>query len=214
MIEMNTIHYYFGEKCLEQAFTECYSVIFAELTTEKAMQLSNQVIIEHTIDDDDQNSEFYKEYFEDGDIYIETPRQLKRAIEYLVADYCTQEDIVAIYLNEKDILNRLDDILIELEDNDSVTKDFSITLYKNSNAETLFNVIFARGIQFIDISNNEETIDYIIDYDDFDYSAITEFIDQIIMHIAPDFDFQFDHIDGETQSDKEFLDLYYKFDKK
>jgi hypothetical protein len=204
---MNTIHYYFGEECLKTAFEECYSVIFAELTTEKAFNLNKNVeIIEDLYN--------YEDELKNDEMLIETPTQLKRAIEYIVADYCTQEDIVAIYLNEKDILNRLDDILTDLEEKDSVTKDFSITLYKNSNAETLFNVIFARGIQFIDVSNDEETIDYIIDYEDFDYSAITDFIDQTIMHIAPDYDFSFDHIGGETQSDKEFLDLYYKFDKK
>jgi hypothetical protein len=205
MIEMNTIYYYFAEKCLKEAFEECYSAIFAELNTEKAFNLNKNVeIIEDLYN--------YEDELKDDEMLIESPLQLKETIEYLIEE-CNL-DIVNVFITEKEILDRLDGILTDLEEKDSVTKDFSITLYKNSNAETLFNIMFARAITLLNVSNYEETIDYIIDYEDYDYSAITDFIDQTIMHIAPDYDFSFDHIGGETQSDKEFLDLYYHFDKK
>jgi hypothetical protein len=208
---MNTTHYYFAEKCLKEAFIACKAAIFSELTSSKAIELERNVIVEDLIADHIEENKIFAE----NEITIENGSQLKDQVAFLITEF--NVDLVNIYITESDIQQRINVIIEELSESeeDHIIKDFSIEFVVNSNAETLFNVMFSRQSKLENVSNDENEVENIIDYEDYDYTLIFDKINDCLEFTErTGFDYEYDHTGGDVGNNEEYLEFYYKFTKK
>jgi hypothetical protein len=203
---MNKTKYYFTEKCLYEAFQACYSVIFAELNTQNAFILERDVSM--------YNHAKNAEYTE-NEICIDSVSVLKEQVAFLIKEF--EIDLVAIYLTESDIQQRIQTIVQELSESEdeSIVKDFSLEFVNDSNASVLFNVMFARQLALENVSNDPEIVENIIEYEDYDYTLIFDKINDCLEFCEQNgFEYEYDHIGGDVSNNSEYLELYYKFTKK
>jgi hypothetical protein len=201
---MNTTYYYFAEKCLLEAFESCKAAIFAELSSAKAIELEKNVIVmDHEKD---------SEYTDDA-ICIDSVSVLKEQVAFLIKEF--EIDLVAIYLTESDIQQRINVIKEELKESeeDHIIKDFSLEFVNDSHASVLFNVMFARQVSLLDINDNEPGTEYKIEYEDYEYTEIFDKINDCLDNII-EFEYEYDHTGGDVGNNAEYLELYYKFTKK
>jgi hypothetical protein len=186
---------YYAEEPIFSALSACHNAIFNELSTENAMNFSNNVELIKI------ESELTNE-LKDSEIFVD-----EKNLQEMVKSWLNDLDLIAanIFLPDLEITEKIDKLIAEKE-----TKFcFSLKLNREANSETLFNVLYAtiRFAQKDDlncIAENEQ-----IEYVDYDYSDFTEMITSALSEYDEIEAAIFSHTSRETQSTEEFIDFYY-----
>lgn len=147
----NKITYFFDNNKVKQAFEACIDVIERELSTSQSINLNEICTISEEEHSDDE--------YVDDEIFVET-HNIQEIIYFFLNEF--EIDPRKFYLSDDDIKNRYEYVI----EDEIERSDFSISIEKNTNLDTLFNVLYARSI----------SLESVVQYEDFDYQ---EFFDAI-----------------------------------
>jgi hypothetical protein len=183
---------YYAEEPVLSALNAAYSAIFAELSTETAMNLSNNVTIQDA-------SEHKTEEYKDGEQFVE------------ISDL---HDVVQEWFDNCGLnCTMFDAHFADFDAADHPAKvDYDISLVKDSDAAALFNILYARDITVEVDDPYEEESDSHIEYDDFDYSDFIDFAANALEEnpVFKDCNIEFDRVGGDINEGDEWTDLYFK----
>ena len=189
----NKITYFFESNAIKEAFESCLNVIQSEIDMTQLFNL-NEIC---TISEESHSDEEY----EDGEALVDK-NTLKEYIEFFIGEYNIEAR--SFFLSDDQIKERLEEIITKIKEEERNKFDFSISIEKSSDLETLFNVIYSRSI--------DQNEDYeFLEYEDFEYQAFFDAIDSIVSENNEIESFEFDHTGGETIDNIDHLDLYYNF---
>ena len=191
----NKITYFFESNAIKEAFESCLNVIQKEITMTQLFNLNEICTISEISHSDEE--------YEDGEALVDK-NTLKETIEFFIEEY--NIDARSLFLSDDQIKDRLEEIITRIKEEDCNRFDFSIKIEKSSNAEILFNVLYAREIKIEQRDDIE-----VVEYSDFEYQEFFDAIDSIVSENNEIESFEFDHTGGETIDHIEHLDLYYNF---
>jgi len=191
----NKIRYFFESNAIKEAFESCICVIQQEINMNQLFELNRICEIS------DQSIEEIEQNDWEETLLVETSN-LKEYVEFFIEEF--NIDVRSLFLSDDEIKKRLEEIITRIKEEERNKFDFSISIEKSSDLETLFNVIYSRSI--------DQNEDYeFLEYEDFEYQAFFDAIDSIVSENNEIESFEFDHTGGETIDNIDHLDLYYNF---
>lgn len=196
------VDFYFAEECVLQAFKDCYSLLFEELNTENAFNLSEKVKI-HEI-----NQQL--DEYSDSDVFVDCSN-LKEQIELIFEAFDVK--IESIFISERQVREQIKTIEQQLvddqEEHDKIQVRLHFNCEKNSELDTLFMIRYARSLKLESVEINEFNTETSIEYSDFDYSELESYIDDYFAESKIIKSYILDHYD----SDENTFDIYYKISR-
>jgi hypothetical protein len=198
------VDYYFDEKCIYDTFNVCINLLRNELSTEKACEL-NELVIIHEITDQ-------KDEYSDPDLFVNC-ENLKDSIEGIYAHF--EISIEQLMIDEFSVRSRISELESRLHENneeqDTLIESISFECKANSDLETLFLLHYSEK-QFIaqleiGIDENNELINESqIKYEDINYDELTDYVEVYLNESYIIKSFLLDRV----SSDETHVDLYYK----
>lgn len=195
---LQQVDYYFAEQCVLQAFKDCYSLLFEELNTENAFNLSEKVKI-HEIN---QQLDEYSDY----QIFVDCSN-LKEQVEYLFDSF--DLNIESVFISERQVREQIKTIEQQLVDDQEEHDKIQVRIYfnceKNSELDTLFMIRYARSLKLESVEINEFNTETTIEYSDFDYSDLDSYFES---YLNESFIIK-SYVQTHYDSDEQGFDSYY-----
>lgn len=192
---MNQIEYYFDSEIIRNLFSDCISLLSAELSSAQTMNLNNVVNIVESEHDDSEYSD---------DQILVTQSNIRELIENIYEEF--NVDPADLFISKALIVDRIKtEFEAACNENEPSRKfDFSFNIDKDSQKEALFTVLFAD----INIMNPGCGVEEYSELSNHNFEIFYDAINDVLSSDKNVISFESDHVGGDENN----LDLYYNIE--